>query len=154
MSDRLQKDLKQSKPFASSAQAASIGLLRTSHLVRRYADHNMEAFGLTLQQYNVLRILNGAKGPLPTMEIGERLVEPTPGITRMMSRIEKNEWAEVESGKDRRQKLWVLTPKGREVMEKGDLVTRDLDRLISGALDEAQLARMSLDLEVLRRVFP
>jgi DNA-binding MarR family transcriptional regulator len=152
MSDRLQKDLKQSKPFASSAEAVSVGLLRTSHLIRRYADQKMETFGLTLQQYNVLRILRGAKAPLPTMEIGERLVEPTPGITRMMSRIENNQWAVYEAGKDRRQKLWVLTPKGREVLEQGDIVTQNLNRMISEALDETQLTRLSLDLEALREL--
>jgi DNA-binding MarR family transcriptional regulator len=150
MSHRLQQELKQSKPFASTAQAVSVGLLRTSHLLRRYADQQMEDLGLTLQQYNVLRILKGANAPLPTMEIGERLVEPAPGITRMMSRIEKSGWATHQPGDDRRQKLWVLTPQGYHVLEKGDQVTQCLDRLISGVMSEDELSRFSSDLETLR----
>ena len=153
MNDRLQREIKQNKPFSSPAQAVSVGLLRTSHLIRRFADQQMEELGLTLQQYNVLRILRGAKDPLPTMEIGERLVEPTPGITRMMTRIENNQWATSQPGEDRRQRLWTLTPKGHSVLKKGDRVTQSLDQRVSTAMNHEQLSKLSLDLEILRSAF-
>ena len=46
-----------------------------------------QEFGITASQYNVLRILRGAmpKG-LPTLEIGTRMIERTPGVTRASSR--------------------------------------------------------------------
>ena len=45
----------------------------------------VKAADITLAQYNVLRILRGAgEAGLPTLEIGQRMVEQTPGITRLL----------------------------------------------------------------------
>ncbi len=46
--------------------------------------------GITLQQYNVLRILAGSTPePLPTLEIAERMIEATPAITGLLDRLEQ-----------------------------------------------------------------
>ena len=89
-SNRLLAELRQSKPFPTKAQEAAVALLRTADVVRRRIAEVIEAHGITLQQYNVLRILRGT-GPkgLPTLEIAERLVEQTPGITRLIDKLEK-----------------------------------------------------------------
>jgi hypothetical protein len=50
----------------------------------------VEPHGVTLQQYNVLRILRGAgEGGLPTLEIAQRMIEHAPGITRLLDRLER-----------------------------------------------------------------
>jgi len=90
MSDEsvLQRELKQTVPFTRS-QEATLGILRTADRVRRRLTAELEPHGLTLQQYNVLRILRGARGePLPTLEIGERMIEEAPGVTRLLDRLE------------------------------------------------------------------
>ena len=64
-------------------------ILRTaSYLRRSYADI-LEQHGITFQQYNVVRILRCA-GPsgLPTLEIARRMIDETPGITRLLDRLE------------------------------------------------------------------
>ena len=78
---RIQQEIKQTRPFRSTAQEAGIALLRTTDLVRRRMSAVLEAEDVTVQQYNVLRILRGA-GPegLPTLEIAERMIERTPGM--------------------------------------------------------------------------
>ena len=64
-------------------------LVRTADLVRRVLDAVVEPHGITLQQYNVLRILRGAGAEgLPTLEIGERMIEQAPGVTRLLDRLE------------------------------------------------------------------
>ncbi len=81
---QLQREIKQRKPFQSRAQEAAIGLLRTADTVRREIASVVEPHGITLQQYNVLRILRGAGAlGLPTLEIAARMVEQAPGITRL-----------------------------------------------------------------------
>ena len=76
MPSRLQQEIKQTRPFRSAGQEASIGLLRTADELRRYFSTILEPSGITTQQYNVLRILRGA-GPegLPTLEIAARMIE-------------------------------------------------------------------------------
>lgn len=87
---RLQAEIKQTRPFRSARQEAAIGLLRTVDELRRHFDRVIEPHGITGQQYNVLRILRGAHpDPLPTLEIGERLIERVPGITRLLDRLEE-----------------------------------------------------------------
>src|SRR5215216_1776403 len=47
------------------------------------------ALPITGQQYNVLRILRGVHpDPLPVLEIAERMIEETPGITGLLDRLE------------------------------------------------------------------
>src|SRR5262245_1756339 len=86
---RLQHELRQRKPFQSTAHAAVVGLMRTADLIRRQMSEVVERQGLTLQQFNVLRILRGGgEGGVPTLEVADRMVEQTPGITRLLDRLE------------------------------------------------------------------
>ena len=64
--------------FRSREQEATLGLLRTADAIKRHFSQVIERHGITLQQYNVLRILRGA-GPdgLPTLTIGERMIADT-----------------------------------------------------------------------------
>jgi DNA-binding MarR family transcriptional regulator len=63
--------------------------------LRRSLAEVVQPRGITLQQYNVLRILRGAGlGGLPTLEIGARMIEEAPGITRLLDRLERKALAE------------------------------------------------------------
>jgi DNA-binding MarR family transcriptional regulator len=119
---RLQQELKQRKPFQSVAQEALLGLIRTTDLVRRQATALVEPHGITLQQYNVLRILRGGgKDGVPTLEVAERMVEQTPGITRLLDRLEAKGFVKRQRcPKDRRQHLCWITPKSAALLEKLD----------------------------------
>ena len=89
MPSALQRELRQRRPFQSPAHEAVLGLMRTADLVRRQAAALIEPHGITLQQFNVLRILRGAGGEgLPTLEVAERMIEQTPGVTRLLDRLE------------------------------------------------------------------
>jgi hypothetical protein len=80
-------EIRQQRPFPSMEQEGVVALLRTAEVVRRSLTVAIAPVGLTLQQYNVLRILRGA-GPagLPTLDVADRMIEHAPGITRMMDR--------------------------------------------------------------------
>ena len=85
----IQKEIKQGRPFDSKAAEGVVALLRTTDLLRRVLSGVVETRGLTLQQYNVLRILRGAGSEgLPTLEIGQRMIEKSPGVTRLLDRLE------------------------------------------------------------------
>ncbi len=119
---RLQQELKQRKPFQSVAQEALLGLMRTTDQVRRQVAAFVEPHGITLQQYNVLRILRGGgTDGVPTLEVAERMVEQTPGITRLLDRLEAKGFVKRQRcPKDRRQHLCWITPKSAALLEKLD----------------------------------
>ena len=82
----------------------------------------IEPHGITPQQYNVLRILRGA-GPdgLPTLTIGERMIEQTPGVTRLVDRLErKGLVARKPCSTDRRRVFCRITPKGLDLLKELD----------------------------------
>jgi DNA-binding MarR family transcriptional regulator len=86
----VRKEIKQRRPFASPADGAVVALLRRTDQLRCVLSAVVEPAGITLQQYNVLRILRGAGGEgLPTLEIAARMIEHSPGITRLLDRLEK-----------------------------------------------------------------
>ena len=118
----LQKEIRQGKPFRSRGQEVVVALIRTADLVRRVVGRVLEPYDITVQQYNVLRILRGAgEQGLPTLEIGERMVEHAPGVTRLLDRLEvKGLVRRQRCPEDRRQVLCWLTPAGTELVERLD----------------------------------
>ena len=108
--------------FRSREQQATLGLLRTADAVKRSLAHVIEPHGITPQQYNVLRILRGAGDDgLPTLTIGERMIEQTPGVTRLVDRLErKGLVARVPCPRDRRRVFCRITSKGLELLKELD----------------------------------
>jgi MarR family transcriptional regulator, organic hydroperoxide resistance regulator len=135
----LQQELRQTRPFRSPGEESVISILHTADVLRRDLSRVTEPRGITLQQYNVLRILRGAGDrDLPTLVIAERMVEQTPGITRLLNRLEAKGLVVRHRGRsDRRQVLCRLTAEGRAILER-------IDPEISAAT-EAQVAMLGLD---------
>ncbi len=120
------QEIRQEKGFRTASQAALLVLFRTSDIVRRRFSDLVARDDLTLQQYNVLRILRGA-GPagLPTLEIAGRMVEHSPGITRIIDRLIRKGWVRRDrSGSDRRMVLCRITAEGRRVLAGLDSVVQ------------------------------
>jgi DNA-binding MarR family transcriptional regulator len=99
-----------------------IALLHTADVLRRHLSRVVEPHGITLQQYNVLRILRGAgEEGLPTLSIAERMIEQTPGVTRLLDRLEaKSLVARCRGESDRRQVFCRLTSTGRTLLAQLD----------------------------------
>lgn len=149
---RLAAEIKQTRPFHSRRQEGAIGLIRTADIVRRGLAAVVEPHGLTLQQYNVLRILRGS-GPegLPTLEIADRMIESSPGITRLLDRLEeKNLIGRVHCPKDRRRVLCSVTPAGLGVLAALDDPVRAADEKVLGGLPRAEVETLIRLLDAIR----
>ena len=132
------REIRQQKPFRSARQEAALGLLKTVDLLRRREAEVMEPFGVTDQQYNVLRILRGAgRDGLPTLEIAHRMIEQAPGITRLIDRLEKKGLVvRRRCETDRRQVYGVLAPAGRRLLARMDAPVARMDALLSPLADD------------------
>lgn len=148
----LQQEIKQ-RAFRSSAQEATIAILRTADVLRRRIAGVLEPHGITMQQYNVLRILRGSfPDPLPTLEIGERLIEQTPGVTRLIDRLEeKGLVRRARCTEDRRLVHCWITPAGLELLAELDPVADATDERLAGSFDPGELRQLIGLLERVRR---
>jgi len=138
-------EIKQTRPFASKAQEATVALLRTTDLVRRRLAKVVEAEHITLQQYNVLRILRGARGtPLSALEISERLIEEAPGVSRLLDRlVAKNLVRRDRSAQDRRLLECSITPEGLAVLERLDDPVNRADIEVLAGLSAKEIATLN-----------
>lgn len=127
-----------------------MGLLRTADVVRRYFAQLLEPYGITPQQYNVLRILRGARSPLPTMEIVDRMVERAPGITRLLDRLdEKGLVSRERCMEDRRQVLCSISPEGLKLLEELDEPVNAADEAVLAMLKGGEVEQL---IELLHRI--
>ncbi|MEO8275915.1 MAG: MarR family transcriptional regulator [Thermoanaerobaculia bacterium] len=126
---KIQRELQQKKPFATPAAEAGVALLRTSDLLQRRLAATVEPHGITVQQYNVLRILRGAHPEVvPTLEIATRMIEQAPGITRLLDRLEAKKLIERSRCRlDRRRVLCSISKSGLALLAT-------LERPMSGSL--------------------
>ena len=147
----LAREIQQRRPFQSAQQEAALGLLKTVDVLRLHISRVLEPFGVTDQQYNVLRILRGAgKAGLPTLEIAERMIERAPGITRLIDRLEKKSLvSRKRCTSDRRQVFCILAPAGARLLSRMDAPVAKADDAL-GALGDAELKTLIRLLDALR----
>jgi len=138
----LQREIQQTKPFRSIGQEAMLSLMRTTDLIQRRLAKMLAPSGITQQQYNVLRILRGA-GPegLPTLAIADRMVERTPGVTRLIDRLVAKGWVHRERARDDRRRVdCTISEEGRALLEELEDPVNHFDDELLGMLsaDEQQ----------------
>lgn len=134
-------------------KAAVLGILRAADVFRRRAAALLEPYGVTLQQYNVLRILRGARPDgLCTLTIVDRMLERTPGITRLIDRLETKQLVvRVRSDEDRRQVWCRITPEGLRLLARLDRPVAELDKATVAGLARSDQERLAELLAVVHR---
>ena len=140
----LREEIRQTRPFGSLAQEATLGLFRTADLLRKRVAEVIEPSGVTQQQYNVLRILRGAgREGLPTLAIADRMIERAPGITRLIDRLVKKGLVQRERlAGDRRCVQCRITEEGAVLLASLDGTVDDVDEQLLGMLSYADQARL------------
>jgi len=148
----IERELKQTRPFPTRRGEAAVALMRTADLLHRLLEQALEPLGVTAQQFNVLRILRGARPePLPTLEIAERMIERTPGITRLLDRLEaKNLVQRDRCESDRRQVLCTITAAGLDLLRDADAVVRDIESRSLGRLSDLKTRQLIRLLDAIR----
>lgn len=125
----IQREIQQTRPFHSIGAEAVLGILRTASLIERRLNTIVAREGISQQQYNVLRILRGAGvGGVRTLAIRDRMVDVSPGVTRLIDRLEKAGHARRgRSSSDRRHVMCHITPQGLALLARLDAPVRAYD---------------------------
>lgn len=148
----LQRELKKKTPFELPEQEALLNLLRTADQLQIRFARLFRRFGLTPQQYNILRILRGEGQPLPILEIASRMITVVPGITGLIDRLEAAGLVTRKRCENDRRVVYVsISEKAASLLADIDLPLIDLHKELLGHLDRSELDVLSRLLEKARQ---
>ncbi len=112
----------QQKRFKDEWQKAAVNILYTGSWLKNMSNDFLKAFGLTAQQYNVLRILRGQyPNGITTLEIRKRLLDKMSDTSRLVDRLERDGWVSKQrAADDKRLVSVVITQKGLDCLKEID----------------------------------
>jgi len=147
----LERRIGKRKPFGTPEEAALLNLVRTADRVQASVARLLKEHGLTPSQYNVLRILRGLAAPTPILEIAERMLTETPGITGLIDRLEKLGLVRRQRcEEDRRVVYVVLDAKAETVLGELDAPMKELQARLFEGLSQTELNTLSRLLDRVR----
>lgn len=136
--------------FKSAQQKAIVNLRYTSNFIGNCHNNYMAQFDLSMAQFNILRILRGAKKPIAVNSVKERMVERSPNTTRLMDKlIEKELMERIRCESDRRVVYVSITEKGLELLSKIDIDIEETS-IFARNLSDKEAEELSLLLDKLR----
>lgn len=147
MSASIRQSIQQRRPFASPEVEPFLTLARAWEVVAERANVPIRAAGLSVPQYNVLRILRGAEPEgLQTYEVAQRMVTRAPNITRLVDKLEAAALlTRTRSTEDRRVVLLRITAQGMQLLDR-------LDGPMGASVKDAMRGLGATELEELRRL--
>lgn len=143
----IEEEIHQSK-FATPHNKLALNLMNSSRRLESFLKAHFKTEGLSMQQYNILRILRGSNPtPLSTLDIRERMIDKMSDTSRIVDRlILKKLVTKKVSPADNRLVEVRITPKGLNLLKKlDDTDQRIVDFLSTISSEEAMTISNLLD---------
>lgn len=134
-----------SERFEGPFQEAILNVWVTSSFIRGLYEEVFEGADLTLTQYNVLRILNGAYPEgYCRADVSRRMLDRAPDLTRLIDRLVKRGLVQrLKSPTDGRQSMARITPRGRHLLQLMQPKVRAVEKAFTSRLTEAEALELS-----------
>jgi DNA-binding MarR family transcriptional regulator len=142
----IEKDIQQSK-FRNEYQKTVVNIIYTYNWITEKTKQFFEKGDITIQQYNILRILRGAGKPLSTLQIRQRMLDKMSDTSRIVDRLVKKDLVKkVICKTDRRLVDVTITEQGMDLLEKLDGYNDEMDALLNNITEEeAKMLNQLLD---------
>ena len=114
-----------------------VGLLKASNKAEDFLTRVLKPYEISLQQFNVLRILRGRKEKLTNLNtIQKRMVHKNSNTSRLIDKLIEKFFVERKTCKENRRKIeLIITPKGKSILSELDLVIEKAETEILKPLD-------------------
>lgn len=134
---RLEEEIKQKK-FRDEYQKAVVNLIYTNNWLVSKHSPIMREFGLTVQQYNILRILRGQyPSPATVNLLKERMLDKMSDASRLVDRLlEKGLLVRKSCEIDRRRVDITITQEGLDILSKIDVAEEQMYKLLKNISPE------------------
>ena len=138
----LEEEIKQ-RSFKTEQSKLIVNLIYTSNRLKERISARLKENGLTMQQYNVLRIVRGAgETGSTTSEIRERLLDKMSDASRIIDRLVRMDFLEkVRDKQDRRIVFIFLTAKGEKLVNL--LIQREEVESLAAGMDEKKAQQLN-----------
>lgn len=123
---KLEDEIKQKK-FTSEFHKAQVNILFTASWVNSQVIPVMKPYGISSQQFNIMRILRGQHpNPAPLKLLTERMIDKMSNTSRLVEKLVQKKLVERKICKDNRRQIDIsLTEKGMDVINK---ISDDMDK--------------------------
>ena len=112
--------------FESEQQKAMLNVLFTANWFRTQQTALFKPHGISPQQYNILRILRGAKDRMKMQDVKGRMIDRAPNATRLTDKlIAKDLVIRERCAEDRRVIFARISDKGLELLARIDADNRE-----------------------------
>ena len=132
--------------FESEQQKAMLNVLFTANWFKSQQVGLFKPFGISPEQYNILRILRGAKGRMNMHSVKQRMLDRAPNATRLTDKLIAKQLVSRERCEEDRRVVHVqITEAGLDLLERIDRKSKDfVGRTMDGlsASDAAVLNRV------------
>lgn len=142
---RIEDEIQQ-QTFTSIQQKVVVNLIYTSHWLENKQQEFFKTFGITGQQFNILRILKGHyPKSISGTEIKSRMLDRNSDVSRLLDRLDsKNLITKKTCPHDKRATDVFITEQGIALLKEIDKFQK-YDRLLSLSSEEANLLSDLLD---------
>jgi hypothetical protein len=145
----IEKDIQQTN-FRNEFQKMGINIIFTANWLNERIASFLSKEDITLQQYNILRILRGSEVPLSTLQIRERMLDKMSDTSRIVDRLIVKDLVQKAACKaDKRLVDITLTEKGLVLVKKLDDYNDQIDNVLKG-VTESEAATINQILDKLR----
>ncbi|WP_372794714.1 MarR family winged helix-turn-helix transcriptional regulator [Lutibacter sp.] len=131
--------------FPNEKVKALINIKYTANWLDAIENEILKPYQISVQQYNILRILRGAKKEIPVNTIKERMIQKSPNATRLMDKLcDKNFIERTRCENDRRVVFIKISEKGLKILDKID--SKEFENHMNAITEEeAKLLNKLLD---------
>ena len=102
----LSKDI--NSKFENNRVKALLNIIYTANWVNSCQNEFFKDFGISPQQYNILRILKGAGEALNVQTIKDRMLERSPNATRLMDKLCAKRLIDRFPSENDRRVVWLM----------------------------------------------
>src|SRR4051812_11806929 len=147
---KLEEAIKSNK-FKNEVHKAGLNVLYTAWWLKTLTSKELKEYGLTHEQYNVLRILKG-KHPeqMCVRDVAQRMIEKNSNVPRIVDRLELKKLVKRSSSQnDKRETAITLTAAGINILE---IATAKVNKVFENivVMDESSASTLNNLLEKIR----
>jgi DNA-binding MarR family transcriptional regulator len=138
----LEQEIKQTRPFKSISEKTLVNIMFTNNWIHFKHNKYLKPFEISIQQYNVLRILNGQiDQPITINEIIDRMLDKMSNASRLVDKLFAKGYVRREQKAGNRRACDVtITPKGisflAEVTKSINGIEKDMNPLSEVEFEE------------------
>ncbi len=150
---KLEDQIKQAS-FSHIEEKLIVNLIYTSNLITLLTSRLFKPYGLSAQQYNVLRILRGQNGQaISLLDIEDRMLDKSSNVSRLIDKLVLKHYITREESKvDRRRVDVLISQSGLDVLKEIDAELNKFYEKLNTLVEYSDAKKMNTILDTIREI--